>query len=250
MSDLAEQISVHAEVSPDDQRSRRAWDLLLDDQRERSERRAWQVAWCAAFIAILAVSGIVALAPLRRIVPFLLVMDQARGDIFPIGAVDERIIKDHQELLDKHWVRRYVIARESYYYRLLQEDYDTVYEMSDDEEKERFAAEYDGPNARDQRYGANTEISVRISSIQISSNAVGTQATVRFSTLLRSVGPGQPETTRYHIVTMAYRYQPGKFVPELQAVRNPLGFRVGPYRKSDESPPADTAADKSKPVGI
>lgn len=225
------------------------WGVLLDDLRIRSERRAWRVAWCACFVALLAVCGIIMLAPYRTVVPYLLAVDRARGDILPIGAVDQRAIKDYQELLDKHWVQRYVVARESYYYRLLQEDYDTVYDLSEDAEREQFTAQYEGPNARDKRYGSDTEIRVRVASVQLASNEVGTQATVRYSTVERRLDNRGAEITRYYIVTLAYRYLPRMFGTELELIRNPLGFKVGPYRVSAELPPSTPGAEPGGKTG-
>lgn len=196
------------------------------------------------FLALVAVCGIVALAPYRRIVPFLLAIDHARGGVFPIGAVDQRTIKGYQELLDQHWVRRYVIARESYHYRLLQDDYDTVFDMSDGEERDRFAARYEGPAARDKLYGDKAEIAVTISSVQLVRNTAGTQATVRFSTVLRRGDTSLNEAANYHIVTMAYRYRPSMFGSELALVRNPLGFTVEAYRLADELPPLPSVTGK------
>jgi len=217
------------------------WEAMLDQLQDRSERRAWWCAGIASLLALTAIAGIVLLAPYRRYIPFLLLMDQVQGNIVPIGAVDQRTIKTYQDLLDDHWVRRYVVARASYFYRLLQEDYYTVMEMSDEPVAKDFAREYDGSNARDKRYGDRTEIAATIHSVQFSHNSVGDQATVRYSTITRHLDSNVTDPPQYFIVTMAYHYVPEMFGEELALIRNPMGFKASAYRPVSDLPPAAAA---------
>jgi len=224
------------------------WETMLDLLQARSERRAWWCAGIAAALAITAITGIVLLAPYRRHIPYLLVMDQAHGNVLPIGAVDQRTIKGYQELLDNHWVRQYVVARESYFYRLLQEDYDTVMEMSDEQVARDFSREYEGSNPRDKRYGEHTEITPTIHSVQFSRNGAGDQATVRFSTSTHHLDTNLTDPPQYFIVTMGYRYAPSMFGQELALIRNPLGFKTSAYRAVSDLPPAQANVANAGPA--
>jgi len=221
------------------------WSVMLDHVHARSERIAWWVAGIAVSIAVTAVMGVIALATQPRYIPYLLAVDRAHGDVLAVGAVDNRTVKGYQELLDKYWVERYVVAREAYTYRLLQEDYDTVMEMSEDPAAQEFAHDYDGPNARDKRYGSKVEIIPRISSVQLSANGVGLQATVHYSTSMHHLDTNQVDPAQYFIVTLGYRYDPHMFGKELDLIRNPLGFKVAAYRPVSELPPASMAGDQS-----
>lgn len=211
-----------------------AWELMIDHQLQRSERRAWWVATVASSIALTAVVALAVLAPYRRDVPYLLAVDRAQGNVEFLGTIDDRTIKGYQEVLDKHWVQLYITARESYFYRLLQEDYDTVLEMSEANIGRDFMRTYEGPGARDKQLGEHTEIQIKIVSIQLSSNAVGQQATVRFSRTLRHLDTNQVEPVQYAIATMAYSYRPRMFGKEASLIRNPLGFKVSVYRVANE----------------
>jgi len=75
------------------------------------------------------------LAPFKRVVPMVFAVDKASGNTELVNAADDRNVAQlgYQELLDKHWGSRYVIARESYFYHLLQTDYDTVLMLSADD---------------------------------------------------------------------------------------------------------------------
>jgi len=219
------------------------WEVLLDAQRDRSERRAWWCAGIASLVAVIAVIGIAALAPYRRNIPYLLMLDRNSGDILSIGAVDQRTIKGYQHLLDEHWVRRYVVARESYFYRLLQEDYDTVMEMSDDDVSRDFSRLYEGSNARDKRLGDKVEITTTVRSVQLSHNGIGDQATVHFQNVAHHLDTNLTDPPEYFIVTTAFHYLPKMFGKELDLVRNPLGFKISAYRPASELPPRDAAAE-------
>lgn len=223
------------------------WQALLDEQRERSAKRAWQVAGAASVIAFAAVVGLVSLAPYRRYIPYLLAVDKAHGNVEYVGLVNAVTVKDYQEILDKHWVERYIVARESYYYRLLQDDYDMVMEMSEGEAASDYAQEYEGPKAKDKRYGDRIEAKVTVISIQLFSNAIGNQATVRFSKTIRQLDTRVTEAPQYAVVTLAYRYHPSMFAKEQATIRNPLGFKTSAYRVATELASPEPASDKSAP---
>ncbi|MYM73951.1 type IV secretion system protein VirB8 [Duganella sp. FT134W] len=222
-----------------------AWEVLIDHQLQRSERRAWWVATVASSVALTAVVALAVLAPYRRDVPYLLALDRVQGNVEFIGTIDDRTIRGYQEVLDKHWVQQYIVARESYFYRLLQDDYDTVLELSETDVGRDFMQTYEGPAARDKQLGEQTEIQIKIVSIQLASNAVGQQATVRFSRTLRHLDTNLVDPVQYAIATLAYSYRPRMFGKELSLIRNPLGFKVSVYRVANELAPVTVKGDRS-----
>src|ERR1035438_5869710 len=125
-----------SKVNPDEEKgffkSGNDWEADRQSRIEKSERRAWYVSSAAVTVAIAAVIGIITLAPFKRVVPYVFAIDKATGNVELVNAADDRTIEGYQELLDKHWAQRYTIARESYSYQLLQNDYDTVLALSVD----------------------------------------------------------------------------------------------------------------------
>ena len=231
----------------------RGWEADKTARIERSERRAWTVAGGASVITIAAVIALSTLAPFRRNVPYLFALDRATGNVEYVGAVDDRTVLGYQELLDKHWAEKYVIARESYHYKLLQADYDTVLQLSDDNVGRDFARIYDGPNARDKKYGPGVEMKVAVISVQRSQNDVGTTAVVRFSKSTRRVEADSNEPPQYFVATLAYEYKPSMFGKEKDLIANPLGYKVTNYRADSELSPvvsAPAAASAAAPTQV
>jgi type IV secretion system protein VirB8 len=220
-------------------RSGLSWEASIEQLRQKSERNAWWVAGAACVIAACSVAGIATLAPLRRVVPYLYMVDKARGNLEYVGAVDDRSIKGYQELLDKHWAQVYINARESYHYTLLQSDYDTVMALSDENVGRDYARRYDGPNALDKLYGANIEVATSIISLRLAPSSIGTQLVVRFSKTKRHVDTDYREPAEYFVATLRYRYLPSMFDAEKQLLLNPLGYKVADYRVDAEIAPAE-----------
>ena len=154
------------------------------------------------------------------------------SDLF---SLDDRTVVGYQELLDKHFATRYVLARESYVFKLLQLDYDTVLALSTDELGREYARQYEGPNARDKRLGPYGEIRIEVRSVTLARDAVGAKAVVRFEKTFRR-GEGDPGRSETFVATMTFHYQPSMLGTERDLISNPLGFRVTTYRVDAELP--------------
>jgi type IV secretion system protein VirB8 len=220
------------------------WEADREAHRENSERRAWRVAGAASLIAIAAMIGMASLAPYRRNVPYLFAVEKATGNVEFVGAIDDRRISGYQELLDKHWAQRYIVSRESYNYKLLQADYDTVLGMSNDQVGRDFARLYEGAYARDAKYGASVEMKVAVLSIQLSNNGAGSQAVIRFAKTTRRVEADANDGPQYFVATIAYEYKPTMAGKEKDLMANPLGYRVTSYRVDSEIAPVISPSTK------
>lgn len=223
----------------------RDWEEDRASRSERSERRAWVVAGVATAAALLAVGGMALLAPFKRVVPMVFAVDKASGNTELVNAADDRNVAQlgYQELLDKHWASRYVMSRESYFYRLLQTDYDTVLMLSADDVGRDYARVFEGVDPRDKKLGPMTEWKVTILSVSLQKDGVGNKAVVRFQREQRRLDAERPEMPTYYVATMAYEYKPSMFGKEKDLIVNPLGFRVTNYRLDTElAPVAESVA--------
>jgi type IV secretion system protein VirB8 len=221
------------------------WEADRQSRLEKSERRAWMVASVATVAALVAVIGIALLAPFKRVVPMVFSVDRATGNTELVNATDDRTVASlgYQELLDKHWASRYVMARESYFYRLLQTDYDTVLMLSADDVGRDYARIFEGTDARDKRLGPQTEWKVTVLSVSLARDGVGPKAVIRFERAQRRLDAERPEAATYYVATLSYEYKPSMFGKEKDLIQNPLGFRVLSYRVDAElAPIADAAA--------
>jgi type IV secretion system protein VirB8 len=225
------------------------WEADRQSRLEKSERRAWMVAIASALMAVIAVAGMAALAPFKRVVPMVFAVDRATGNTELVNAADERNVAElgYQELLDKHWAARYVVARESYFYRLLQTDYDFVLMLSADDVGRDYARLFEGAEPRDKKLGPQTEWRVTILSVSLQRDGVGSKAVVRFQREQRRLDAERPETPTYYVATMAYEYKPSMFGKEKDLIQNPLGFRVVSYRVDSELAPITESSATSSP---
>lgn len=214
------------------------WESDKAAMQNKSEKRAWTIAKVAVAIAVLEAVGLVTLAPMRQTVPVVFTVDKAHGNIEYVGVVDDQQVKGKQELIDKNNLTRYVTARENYYYRLLQPDYDLVIAMSSTQIGNDFASLYEGDNARDKKYGRNYELKVNVISVQTSQDEAGYTAFVRFTKTLHSVEANRDQPPQYFIASIRYEYQPNQLgASEQDLIKNPFGFKVVGYRVDPELSP-------------
>lgn len=213
------------------------WEADKTARLEKSEKRAWMVAGVSCALTVLAVAGLAMLAPFKMVVPYVFAVDKTTGNVEMVSAADDRTIVGYQELLDKHWAQKYIVARENYYYKLLQHDYDTVLALSANEVAQDYAALYSGTDARDKKYGASVEMDVKVLSVTLAQDPVGSKAVVRFQKTARNVQAQRADPPTYWVATLSYEYQPSMFGKERDLIRNPLGYTVTAYRVDAEFAP-------------
>ena len=195
----------------------------------RSRRAAWRVAAGAAVLVAAALTAVVALVPLKRVEAFVLRVDNATGAVDLVTTLRDGQAS-YGEVVDRYFLNKYVLARESYDYETLQTAYDTTALMSSGEVQREYAALFDGPKARDKVLANRVRIVVKVRSI-----APGTTrntAVVRFATrATRADGTSEPEESL--VATIGLRYVGGA-MREQDRLVNPLGFQVTSYRTDPE----------------
>lgn len=212
----------------------------LTHLQERSERRAWHVAYGAVGVALLSVAALAVMVPFYRVVPLPIEVDRLTGEAQVIDVLDARHVHT-KEIQDKHWVEVYVRERERYNWGLLQMDYDDVLAMSDDVVSRDYRSIYSGPDALDLQLGPNIERRVRILSTTLPPDEPG-HAVVHIERTTFKNGEANDEPPQRFVITLAYTYRPQIFTRESVAVVNPFGFKVTAYSRDPEyTPPASSA---------
>ncbi|WP_322021773.1 MULTISPECIES: type IV secretion system protein [unclassified Burkholderia] len=212
----------------------------LTDLQERSERRAWYVAYAAVGVAVFCAIALAVMVPFYRVVPLPIEVDRLTGESQVIDVLDARHVHT-KEIQDKHWVENYVRARERYDWGLLQMDYDSVLAMSDDAVARDYRGIYSGPDALDQQLGAGIERRVRILSITLPPDEPR-HAVVHVERTSFKNGEAHAEPAQRFVITLAYTYRPPVFTRESVAIANPFGFKVTAYsRDAEYTPPASSA---------
>lgn len=224
---------VRAEDLPAEMRRNAGWESSIVERSERSARLAWVAV---ALIFVLAVVAIVGVgwwtAPYRNppVRTVILGVDPVNHTQYVI-ADQEAPVLTYDDMRDRSWLRRYVMARESYDWNAIQINYDLVAVTSSPSEQRKYFELYDGPNARDKVIADKFALSVDVKSI--TPNGKG-QAVVRFD--VKKVGSNRlVEETKARIATIAYEYvKPPSDYKE--RVMNPDGFQVTSYRADQDAP--------------
>ncbi|EAC1339294.1 type IV secretion system protein [Campylobacter coli] len=198
---------------------------------DKSNKRAWLIAFVSIFIAIISIVAVVLLTPLKTIEPYVIRVDNTTGMVDILTMLDEKEISSN-EALDKYFISQYVKAREGYYYELLNQDYLLTQLMSSEKVANEYRAWYEGENARDQILKNSNEVNVQILSIVLgNSNGVKT-STIRAKIITKNLNTrGLSESTK--VITLSYDYILAK-ASEENRILNPLGFKVTKYRIDEE----------------
>lgn len=204
--------------------------------RERSERRAWLVAKASLAIATLSVAAVVAHGQLHQLVPMVFTVDKTTGEVTRQTVLDVETVR-LDEAEDKHNLQRYVTARESYFWRFLKRDYDTVARMSTTETFRGYAAQFEGSERLDEKWKNTQEHEARVVSVRLAGPAPGgeaREAVVTFERTSTYFDRSRPSLNTRWQATVQYQYQPRMAMKELDRLDNPKGFLVTGYRKDQD----------------
>lgn len=221
----------------------RSWDDDKTGRIERSEKRAWRVAAAVGVIAVLEAVGLVSLAPLKSVEPFVIRVDNNTGVVDVVSVLTEtdgEVKEEAQEVMDKYWLGQYIRHREGYQWETREYDRELVGLMSGSQVQQNYAAYTDprqNPQAPITVYGRSSEVDTNVKSISIinSETVEGeerTTALVRYTKQVQRAGDRSPLTHWTATVTFVYRNSPMS-IDNRQ--RNPLGFQVINYRNDQES---------------
>lgn len=198
---------------------------------EKSERRAWRVAFAGVGVAVLAIAAIAMMMPLKESVPYVIRVDNTTGVPDIVTAITDKAVTG-DEVMDKYWLAQYVRARETYDWFTLQRDYNTVGLLSSQNVGAGYAQLFEGKDALDKQYGKSVRATVEILSVVPTGKNTGT---VRFiKTTKRVDQEGTPGTSTKWVATVAYEYRNTALIKESARLVNPFGFQVLTYRVDPE----------------
>lgn len=229
--------------------SAESWSEDRVGAENRSRRIAWIVAGIAALIAVLEAFALVALIPLKREVPYTLMVDRQTGYIQAVRPLEaERLTAD--AALTRSFLVQYVIARESFDADTLQSNYQKVGLWSAGDARDRYVSQMRSGNPTSPLASLPRDATIDVQIRSISSIAANT-AMVRFITTQNGAG-GQQQQAQNWVATIRYRYTDADMSAADRLI-NPLGFQVIRYRKDAETLPEvtdtpDTAASTDAPA--
>ncbi len=196
-----------------------------------SERRAWVVAIGAVTMCVASWIGMSLMLPLKEKVPYLVRVDNATGVTDIVSLLQEEIV-GYEDVQDKYWINKFIVAREGYNWYTLQSDYDLIPMLSDASVANEYAKLFQGDNALDSTWKNKYRAEIKI--LNISPNGNGA-ASVRFVKSVKVVETGKDhQPPSYWIATINYEYRSAEKMKESERLINPFGFTVVAYRVDPE----------------
>lgn len=196
-----------------------------------SEARAWRSAKGLGLLLALETVAVALMLPLKTTVPYVVEVDRETGAASILEVSDGKPLPA-SDIQDKYWLSQYVLARESYDYRTLENDYLKVRELSLPQVFEPYASQFgDKADSLEKRLGDAKQHRIELISVVPNGNGI---ATVRFRKTVRNTASGLVESESRWTATLGYEYRPPKKAPESTRLVNPFGFRVTSYRADEE----------------
>lgn len=225
-------------------RQAESWNRDREDASRNSRRVAWIAASVAAFIALAEACALVALTPLKTVVPYTLLVDRQTGYVQALDPLQpSRVGAD--TALTQSFVVQYVIARESFDIAAAQGDYKKVAAWSEGAVRSRYIAQMQRTNPASpfNTIPRSSVVETRVKSVSVTARNT---LLVRFDTQRRDEN-GQVHAAQPWIAVVRYRYT-GEPLTLEQRLADPLGFRVTHYQRSAEALVPDAPSPTPSPV--
>lgn len=212
-----------------------------------SRRIAWVIAGLATGVAVLEAVALAALAPLKTVVPYTLLVDRQTGNVQALKPLEQQAITPDDALV-RSFLAQYVIAREGFDINSLKEDYRKVALWSAGDARSRYLAAMQSSNPQSPLATLPRQALVEVEVRSISSLGADT-ALVRFATWRTDPG-GQRQEPQNWAAVLKYRFSAAGMSAS-DRLLNPLGFQVLRYRRDAEmveTPPPSTGPQEAPEV--
>jgi type IV secretion system protein VirB8 len=221
-----------------------SWAEDRSDSLRASRRIAWLVAAIACVMALILAVVIIALLPLKTVVPYTLLVDRHTGYVQALKPVDaEKIAPD--TALTQSFLVQYVVAREGFDINELQTNYRKVSLWSAGAARSDYTSsvQVSNPASPLASLPRSSIIDVQIKSV---SSLGSNTALVRFDTQRRDTG-GRVLPAQSWVSVIRYRYsdQPLELADRFI---NPLGFQVERYHRDQEALPTIVQETEDEPA--
>jgi type IV secretion system protein VirB8 len=234
-------------AAPQPQLSQLSWEASIVDNERRSAKLAWKVTFAALLIGLLGSTAAVLVLPLKSTEVRVITIDKLTGETALAGGLSTYVATPN-DLNDKFWTKRFLMARERYSFKILQADYDVVRLLAANTPWRSYAAQFEGPDALEKKFGPDIEIIPTVLSATISQYGI---ATLRYELKERDMRNLEaPVKIERRVATLRYHYMPAARASERELIENPLGFVVDAYQSVLEvanaspnaAPPQETRA--------
>jgi type IV secretion system protein VirB8 len=206
------------------------WAQEVHGSMAASRRLAWTVAGAACVVAVLEAFALIALAPLKTVVPYTITVDRQTGYIETAQALKPGALSQ-DEAVTQAFLAQYVLARETFDITDLQAKYKEVAAWTTGPARDQYvkAMQRSNPQSPVNLNDATTMVRITIKSVSVLSN---TSALVRFDAERGTAGG--PATRQPYAAVVGFRYA-GQPMRAEDRFLDPLGFQVTSYRRDAET---------------
>lgn len=213
------------------------WESDREEKNRKNRVLGWRLFYLMTACFLITMIAVVILVLRHQPEPFMITVDKATGQTSTIlPAKDARV--NLTEIEVKHDINRYILARESYFYPLLQRNYDLTLLMSCSDPEHQVAQEYDkqfgGDKGLDKVLGANTEYRVEVLSIRLPNDEPGKAVVSFVKTIYHGLQVDPNSKPSRNVVTLSYKNDFKLLAKENEWIENPRAFKVCAYRVDPE----------------
>ncbi|HWU02788.1 MAG TPA: type IV secretion system protein [Novosphingobium sp.] len=214
--------------------------------KARSAKLGWVVACIAIAIALLEALALIALAPLKTVVPYTLLVDRNTGFVQTMQGANTPAISANGAL-SQSLLAQYVIAREGFDRASIADRYRRVGLWSLDQARSSYVAQMaqGNPQAPQMLAAKGISVEVQVESVSplpgqrvLGSDHGEQTGLVRFVSLTRDAS-GAPARKAWWVAVVTWRFT-GAPMRIQDRLINPLGFAVTSYRRDAEAPAAES----------
>jgi type IV secretion system protein VirB8 len=215
-----------------------SWAADVTGELRASRQRAYIIAGAAALVAVLEAVALVALMPLKTVVPYTITVDRQTGYIETAQGIKPGALSQDAAVVQS-FLAQYVLARETFDVSDLQHNYREVAAWTTGPARDQYvrAMQKSNPRAPENLYDPSTIVQVTVKSISLLTK---TSALVRFDAEPSNGGGRQAYTA---VIGFEFTGTPMRAEDRFL---NPLGFQVTSYRRDSEA----TAANVQTPSAM
>lgn len=206
------------------------FEVTLEEIRRKSNAKAWNFTRISMGLNALLVIAIVMMMPLKTVDTYVVEINKENYEAKVLSVADDTSIP-FNELRDKYWLNQYVMARESYQFDQLKNDYAKTRELSMPVTFSDYNANYNTLQGLQYKLGNKRRIDIHVVSISTDGSGSGT---VRFRRDEVEVKSGDVLSSAMWVAEIVYEYHPEIKMTEERRLINPAGFKVVNYRASRE----------------
>jgi type IV secretion system protein VirB8 len=201
----------------------------------KKEARIYKkVSITAVLVAVLAIGALAASMPFKTVEPYVLRVDDATGYVSAVRPLKDAQSITYGEVLDKHWLSNFMVARNGYEWETVQNSFNTVKVMSTDKVFGAYSNYIQGKQSPTETFVDKKIINVKVHGVSFLPRTSTTEvlAQVQFTRSIENgrglLATGYKPTRWTATVTFDYK---AKINTEDERRLNPLGFQVTSYRE-------------------